>query len=483
MKITSEDEEIVRELTDYLSSDESKGLGNRFLEAVKNCLPELVRTNIAQAKVYAQLKNPETAADRMNSARQHLDSFKVYETDPDRRKPLEEYFAAATEFIANQQGKAVDLAILPADDSLLPLYPFFQLQIDTDPKYASLTLPEAVERVEAHLANRTAEPSTTADSYIEEFFQSAMMRARFFEAAEFQFTEPDPAKDIIRVTTKRTKKIDYPVDKVNLKFWTELAAACAMSTSVSKKIRTDSNDDDKPTTVTVKPAHVEVALDLDLNNLPPELKIYKHINQYDKRIYLAAAELYTAGNEIFSLTQIYKAAGFPGNPRSSDLEKIEASLMKMTTALLTVNTKEEKLNYPEYHYFGALLPLEGVTAIINGQLTDGAIHLLREPPLTDFAHGRKQITSVGKEVLAPPMNATEENLSIQDYMIYRISRAKTGSAPKKIRFDAIFKYCKIETAKQKQRAKPKIRTLLDHYKKCNFIADYEEAADGVIITV
>ena len=135
------------------------------------------------------------------------------------------------------------------------------------------------------------------------------------------------------------------------------------------------------------------------------------------------------------------------------------------------------------NYDASLLPFERISAYINGQLTESAIHLFREPPLVSFARERNQITTISRQLLESPINKTDANLLLEDYLIERIGRMKNtkSNAPLKMLFKTIYEKCAITTAKQKQRAPEKIRRYLDHYKKCGWIKGYKEDTDGIKI--
>lgn len=497
MKITSEDEEIVRELTDYLSSDESKDLGDRFLEAVKNCLPELARTNIAQAKVYAQLNNPEAAADRMNSARQHLDSFKVYETDPDRRKPLEEYFAAATEFIANQQGKAVDLAILPADESMLPLYPFFQLQIDTDSKYASLTLPEAVERVEAFLANRTTDQATAADSYIEEFFQSAMMRARFFEAADF--APIGQASDAISKAREACGlQCKYP-DKIAV-----INDAVTNELQQKDAINAPLHD----TTVMTTPREITVVVQFEYDEDETGIKLdMPRMSEYERQVFNALCSLWLYGhdNHTYTSEMIYRTMtgqGSGGKASSGQKSAITRFMRKWEGMRVTLDFSEEakkrnlkqldgKPATPYYkERFIDYAESRDVDGVIKWKLKEAPLllqysyiakHVLFIPfKLFDI----KKIDAKGKRTTVSISN-TDDRIAIKGYLLRRIAIMKDKKHKKcewsdTILFDTVFEEIGLATANKDKRSKmyEYATQCLDYWKAERYITNYALCYQG-----
>lgn len=286
-----------------------------------------------------------------------------------------------------------------------------------------------------------------------------------------------------KITVKPTEKVVFPLDKPNREIWNILLEDLKYNDQLKRDTGTiDTSKGNKK-----REAGIIYSISFDkLEEVAPNLKITKQPTQYDKRVYIAASAIYNAGNEVTTATQIYNAMGNKGTPRTSDLQKINDSLTKMGAARFYLNNTHEAKKYsryPVFNYDAALLPFERVTAIINGQETESAIHFFREPPLMTFAKERKQITTFDLQVLESPVNKTETNLAIDDYLLERISHIKKGNARPKILYDTLYEKCRITTKKQKQRTPEKIKRYLDHYKSCKFIYDYKEESDGIYIFV
>lgn len=138
-------------------------------------------------------------------------------------------------------------------------------------------------------------------------------------------------------------------------------------------------------------------------------------------------------------------------------------------------------NYQRFRYDGNLLPMERISAVVNGQTTDSAVRLFREPPLISFAKDRKQITTINRNVLESPLSKTELHLKIEDYLIEQISHMKKGKIKKRMLYETIFINADISERKQKTRAKEDITRYLDHYKQKDFIKDYQTDNEGITI--
>lgn len=285
------------------------------------------------------------------------------------------------------------------------------------------------------------------------------------------------AKDLPRIISNPTELLNMPLDKVNSNLWHILSHA-----------KDDGQIGFDLELVTSKKGKAQEAIVYAGINFAglSDMTITRQLTPYDKRVHMAAAALYNGGNSIISATQIYKMMGNKGQPKSADVKRINDSLDKMGAARVYINSTEEvKINkgYPSFKYDASLLPFERISAYINNTLCDTAIHLFREPPLMTFARQRSQITQVTRQLLESPVNKTDANLRLDDYLIERIGHMKApkSHSPRKILFSTIYEKCGITTIKQKQRAPQKIRKYLDWYKETGFISGYTEDKDGITI--
>lgn len=279
----------------------------------------------------------------------------------------------------------------------------------------------------------------------------------------------------VKTTAKKAEKVEYPLDKINSGMWKLLEKDSKKQLSFAVE-KIGSNKE------------VSITYYIDFDKLEG-IKITKKLTQFDKRVYIAASALWNAGNKVISLTQIHYAMGNTLRPSGKQLEKINESITKMTNAAIYVNNIEEiknKYNYPKVHYDGALLPIERMTATVNGKLSDAAIHLFREPPMMTFAKARGQVTTLEIKLLQSPINKTDSNLAIDDYLLERISHAKNAAGKeahkppnkrktviKTILLETLYQETGLNTRLQKSRAIPTIRKYLDHYMECGLIKTYE----------
>ena len=260
-----------------------------------------------------------------------------------------------------------------------------------------------------------------------------------------------------RIIAKQAEKLLYPLDKPNSKIWNMLSEADA-SGQMRMQFKTGKTKD------------VVVFYSINFDELDPALKISKKLTPYDKRVYIAAAALFNAGNDVITATQIFRQMGNSTQPAPDQIQKIWDSLTKMRAAVIQLDNQKETetiKKYGVFKYDGQLLPFERISAYINNQLTDAAIHLFREPPLVSFARQRNQVTTITRKLLESPISKTDANLQLEDYLLERIGHMQkpNSTTPKKILYSTIYENCGIETRLQKNRAPEKIKRYLEWYKR------------------
>lgn len=284
------------------------------------------------------------------------------------------------------------------------------------------------------------------------------------------------------IASVQPEKLDFPLDKPNSNLWRLLEET--EGEQIAMEFDTTSDNDKRKG----KEAIIFYGLDFSAIDEPGSgVTITKRLTPFDKLVYMAAGAFYNAGNDVFTVAQLYRMMGYTGRPGEGEIKKINDSLTKMTSRLYIDSTKEIEVNknYPPFEYDGDLLPFERLKVNINNSPAI-AIHLFREPPLITFARGRRQLTTISRALLMPPVNKTNENLYIQDYLIERIAHMRGNKKlPRKMLYKTIYENCNITTKKQKQRAPEKIKKFLDYYITQKFIKAYKESenADGIIIEI
>ena len=283
-----------------------------------------------------------------------------------------------------------------------------------------------------------------------------------------QALESAPKRNIQHIN-----EVGYPLDKPNSIIWKLLEKDTAGQIEFNLA---------KSGSRQVIPAYYSINFD----NLGNDIKITRQLTAFDKRVYIAISALFCAGNDVITLSQIYYAMGYKGNPGSIDFTKINDSITKMTTARIYFDNEAEarKYNYDRFRYDGSLLPIERGTGIINGKVADAAIYVFRDPPLMTFARQRGQITTINLKILQSPVSKTDANLLIEDYLIERICRAKNAKRKRlyiRILLKTLYEHTGIKTKKQMQRAPAKIKKYLDHQQKEALFSRYTMDSESITV--
>lgn len=268
------------------------------------------------------------------------------------------------------------------------------------------------------------------------------------------------------VSHQKLKDVMYPLDKVNSYLFGLVAVG------EETPLKAESNADSKKG----KQANIYILLDFDEID---GLKISRKLTAYDKRVFIAVANLAKQGHWITTAEQIYKAMGNKGRPNAATIEKILESVEILSKARVYIDNTEETKLYTKYERIKGsfyLLATEQVKAYANGIIVEDAIQILGIPKLLTFAENRGQVTTTPLALLESPMSQTEANLLLEDYLFSRIARMKNAKrlskTQKTILIETIYQKCSIATYKQKQRLSDKIITILDHYKSEGWIKGF-----------
>ena len=303
------------------------------------------------------------------------------------------------------------------------------------------------------------------DHYLELFPDREEEYLQFEEATLKNYQPQRKETPLPILKTRKPGSVAFPIDKIN-------AIKSGIWNAISEEpdgqlsfIFDTSNKKKKGK----KDAAVLCAINWD----NPDMTITKQLTEWDKRVYIAAGSL---GDEVpMTINQIYTMMGNTGDPNATQVKKINESLTKMGAARLYIdNTRERNAGYkyPQFKYDAPLLPFERLEVTHRGK-TATAIRLLREPPLISFSRDRGQITTIDLKVLQSPVNKTNSNLRIEDYLLERIAHMKKNRAlSRKILLSSLFEACEIKEKKQRQRAPETVKRYLEHYVKQGLISGY-----------
>lgn len=226
-----------------------------------------------------------------------------------------------------------------------------------------------------------------------------------------------------------------------------------------------------------KVEEVQVPVFLDLQELGKLDAEALNLTAEDMLIFTAVSNLSYSGNEYITLQSIYSFFHDNSNPNKKDLERISKSIEKMSRIRIRMDNKDEAkvLNYGHFVYNGNLLQSEVVTAYTNGQITSNCIRILDTPFLFKFALNRKQVQMCDKDIFKFPLGHTESTNNLFLYMLTDIAR----NNDRRMKISTLMSEANAETKKQKQDTLRKIHKLMEHFKKCKLIADYEVCKEYV----
>lgn len=218
-----------------------------------------------------------------------------------------------------------------------------------------------------------------------------------------------------------------------------------------------------------------------------DTKAVKALDDYDRRVYDAVSTLYNAGNNIFSLNQIYKQ--MCGNDKTCNAKgtqkaKIKASLFKLSRAWIEIDQSQDYAPYIKESagkigvtYSGQLLYFDTLACSVNGRHTDDAIRILQEPILFRLAKDRNQIATIPNEMLGVAKSLTPDYLAVENYLISRLARMqnKKTKSSDHILYSAIYERVGAEK-KDKMKRKRAIDNafiILESYQKKGLIQGYK----------
>lgn len=280
-------------------------------------------------------------------------------------------------------------------------------------------------------------------------------------------------KDLLSVAGRKVQNIDFPIDKVNTRVWKLLENAISGQLEIAVEKQSSKKQ-------------ISIIFSINFDELGKDIAVSRKLEPFDRRVYVAIDALYKAGNMLISFSQIHFAMGYTTRPAKTDIDRIRKSIYKMRHATVYLNNSQEiaaHYRYDKVQIEGPLLPSFIKSGIINGKQVDEALCLLCEPPLVAFARGRKQITTIKRELFETPVSKTDQNLLIEDYLLERIAHAKNGRQPKKILYSTLYEEANLTTQKQQQRVKSKLTAILGHYVKCGYIKEYTDEGDAITFSV
>ena len=265
-----------------------------------------------------------------------------------------------------------------------------------------------------------------------------------------------------KISPKKITELQYPLDKVNSYLW-------ELTINETVALKAESDKDSKKG----KQASIYVLLDFDELD---GVKISRQLTSYDKRVFIAVANLKAQGHDTITAWQVYNAMGGVSRPKKDTIEKIIQSIETLSKCRVTIDNTEEAKLYNRYDRVKAtfyLLPTEICSGYIKGTIVDNAIKILEIPKLLTFAKQRGQLTTVPLRLFESPISKTEANLLLEDYLFNRIARMKNSpKITRTILLEKVYQKCNVTSKMQKSRLPEKIERLLQFYKDESWIKGF-----------
>ena len=283
------------------------------------------------------------------------------------------------------------------------------------------------------------------------------------EKAKAAFEAGEERSLLPQISPKKITELQYPLDKVNASLWGLIPLKEATA------LKAESDKDGKKG----KQANIYVLLDFDELD---GVKISRQLTSYDKRVFIAVANLKAQGHDTITAEQIYKAMGNPKRPNADTIKKILQSVECISRGRVTIDNTEEANMYTRYDRVKATFPLlttEICSGYANGKVVDNAIRVLEVPKLLTFAEKRGQLTTVPLRLLESPISKTEANLLLEDYLFNRIARMRNSpKITRTILLETVYQKCNVTSKMQKSRLPEKIERLLQFYKNESWIKGF-----------
>lgn len=145
----------------------------------------------------------------------------------------------------------------------------------------------------------------------------------------------------------------------------------------------------------------------DINGEPQTL------TAYDREVFNGLCSIINAGYDFCTVRQIREAMTGSASMSPKSEENVTKSIEKMAAAIISVDGKE--------HAEEKMIRVEPGEAIVCGQKTHG-YKILEKPVLLEYAEAVGQVLTVKKKYIQlPNVCNTEENITLKNYIIRKVS--------------------------------------------------------------
>lgn len=219
-------------------------------------------------------------------------------------------------------------------------------------------------------------------------------------------------------------------------------------------------------------------------------------SKFDMAILNGVTSLIESGNAYITPDMAYRAmAGMTDNDLTpAQKKKAEQSIDKLrrTTIKINATAEAQQRGYEgEWIFESQILKADKVeNRKINGQRVTAYVFdhdqqgAVKRPILYEYAKISKQILSVKTDILRLPVNTTERNIVLRDYLLRRINWIKGGNENKKVSYETIYKEVGIgesQNKTEKKRVRDATEAILGEWVRKGFITGYTTYKKGKTI--
>ena len=293
-------------------------------------------------------------------------------------------------------------------------------------------------------------------------------------------------RDIIKASTQRIDNISSGVTKIEGTIFNPRKNKNLYSRKQEKV-----DFDAKMCVGYYKGKEINSLVDLDFDGMKKKgvsIPNENWIVPFDREVHSAIASLFKAGNECMTPQMIFQVLS--GNSKTAKMtpqmrETIIESVSKLRLTEVKIHAQEENAVgwSSKSVYEGVLIPSERIECILlNGQRVADCIHILRTPPLYEYADNKDQISRVDIRMLNAPVNNTPGNIELKGYLAREISSMKSGRSniTPVIRYSTLYEYLRIESTSEKAqktlklRVRETVKSILTAWKESGYIKDFHE---------
>ena len=221
----------------------------------------------------------------------------------------------------------------------------------------------------------------------------------------------------------------------------------------------------------------------------------KAITPFDRMVYNTISTLWHFGNRKFTATDVFKAMnGYSPSTvkvRASQIERVEKSLRKLMSTLITFDIKKELEANAKLMSDDSLVGADGIISrnllqasygkitLANGKVAMG-IEIEKAPVLYAYNLAKKNIITVPISMLntGDAVSNTDSIMVIREYLAHQIALMKAGERNNKhIRYDTLYTETGVEAPSDRtliKRSRDQIKKLLDCWVEQEYIKGYSD---------